>query len=91
MKLCHLHLVDPYGNPKTLICNLKEGSIRYTFYGSHGSSGTPFALSNLQCTLPVDKISEDETKEQFVQRIIDTINHKSVYRVVNEVSTEVTF
>lgn len=91
MKLCHLHLVDPYGNPKTLICNLKEGSIRYTFYGSHGSSGTPFALSNLQCTLPVDKISEDETKEQFVQRIIGTINHKSVYRVVNEVSTEVTF
>ena len=91
MKLCHLHLVDPYGNPKTLICNLKEGSIRYTFYGSHGSSGTPFALSNLQCTLPVDKISEDETKEQFVQRIIGTINHKSVYRVVNEVSTEITF
>lgn len=91
MKLCHLHLVDPYGNPKTLICNLKEGSIRYTFYGSHGSSGTPYALSNLQCTLPVDKISEDETKEQFVQRIIGTINHKSVYRVVNEVSTEVTF
>ena len=91
MKLCHLHLEDPYGNPKTLICNLKEGSIRYTFYGSHGSSGTPFALSNLQCTLPVDKISEDETKEQFVQRIIGTINHKSVYRVVNEVSTEVTF
>lgn len=91
MKLCHLHLVDPYGNPKTLICSLKEGSIRYTFYGSHGSSGTPFALSNLQCTLPVDKISEDETKEQFVQRIIGTINHKSVYRVVNEVSTEITF
>ena len=91
MKLCHLHLEDPYGNPRTLICNLKEGSIRYTFYGSHGSSGTPFALSNLQCTLPVDKISEDETKEQFVQRIIGTINHKSVYRVVNQVSTEVTF
>jgi len=91
MKLCHLHLVDPYGNPKTLICNLKEGSIRYTFYGSHGSSGTPFALSNLQCTLPVDKKTEDETKEQFVQRIIGTINHKSVYRVVNEVSTQITF
>ena len=91
MKLCHLHLVDPYGNPRTLICNLTEGSIRYTFYGSHTSSGTPFALSNLQCTLPVDKISDKETKEQFVQRIIDTINHKSVYRVVNKVSTEVTF
>jgi hypothetical protein len=91
MKLCHLHLEDPYGNPKTLICSLKEGSIRYTFYGSHGSSGTPFALSNLQCTLPVDKKTEDETKEQFVQRIVDTINQVSVYRVVNEVSTQITF
>jgi hypothetical protein len=91
MKLCHLHLEDSYGNPKTLICSLKEGSIRYTFYGSHGSSGTPFALSNLQCTLPVDKKTEDETKEQFVQRIVDTINQVSVYRVVNEVSTQITF
>lgn len=91
MKLCHLHLTDPYGNPKTLVCNLKEGSIRYTFYGSHGSSGTPYALSNLQCTLPVDKVSENETKEQFVQRVVDTINHKSVCRVVNQVSTNVNF
>lgn len=91
MKLCHLHLVDPYGNPKTLICNLKEGSISYVQYGGHSSSGTPYALSNLQCTLPVDKISEDETKEQFVQRVIDTINQKSVCRVVNRVSTELVF
>lgn len=91
MKLCHLHLVDPYGNPKTLICNLKEGSISYVQYGGHSSSGTPFALSNLQCTLPVDKVTEDETKEQFVQRVIDTINQKSVCRVVNRVSTELVF
>jgi hypothetical protein len=85
MKVCHLHLEDPYGNPKTLICNLVEGSIKYVFYGGHSSSGTPYAISNLQCTLPVDKISESETKEQFVQRIKDTINNKSVCRVVNEV------
>jgi len=91
MKLCHLHLVDPYGNPKTLICNLNEGSISYVQYGGHSSSGTPYALSNLQCTLPVDKISDKETKEQFVQRVIDTINHKSVCRVVNRVSTELVF
>ena len=91
MKLCHLHLVDPYGNPKTLICNLKEGSISYVQYGGHSSSGTPYALSNLQCTLPIDKVTESETKEQFVQRVIDTINQKSVCRVVNRVSTELVF
>ena len=34
MKLCHLHLEDPYGNKKTLICKLIEGSIIYRFYGS---------------------------------------------------------
>lgn len=91
MKLCHLHLTDPYGNPKTLTCNLVDGSIRYSFYGGHSSSGTAFSLSNLQCSLPVDKVSENETKEQFVQRVINTINHKSVCRVVNQVSTEITF
>lgn len=91
MKLCHLHLSDPYGNPTTLICNLTEGSIRYTMYGGHSSSGMGHSLSNLQCTLPVDKISDKETKEQFVQRVIDTINQKSVCRVVNQVSTEITF
>ena len=91
MKLCHLHLHDPYGNPKTLICKLVEGSIDYNFYGGHSSSGTPLSLSNLQCTLPVDKLTENETKKEFVQRVIDTINNKSVCRVVNQVSTEVTF
>ena len=91
MKLCHLHLSDPYGNPKTLICNLKEGSISYVFYGGHSSSGVGHSLSNLQCTLPVDKLSDKETKEQFVQRIIDTINQKSRTRVVNQVSTLITF
>jgi hypothetical protein len=91
MKLCHLHLGSAMGNSLTLICNLVEGSIKYTLYGGHSSSGTPNSLSNLQCTLPVDKISKNETKEQFVQRIKDVINNKSVYRVVNEVSTEITF
>ena len=91
MKLCHLHMVDPHGNRKTLVCHLKDGSISYVFYGGHSSSGTSFSLSNLQCTLPVDKLTETETKEQFVQRIIDTINNKSVCSVVNQVSTEITF
>mgnify|MGYP000624278980 CR=1 FL=1 len=76
---------------RILICKLIEGSITYRFYGSHTSSGTAFALSNLQCNLPVDKRNEYETKEQFQQRVIDEVNNKSVYRVVNQVSTEITF
>lgn len=91
MKLCHLHLEDHSGNKKTLICRLTDGSIRYIFYGGWGDGGTPFSLSNLQCTLPIEKINDKETKEQFVQRIIDTINHKSVVKFVKQVSTQVTF
>ena len=63
----------------------------YRFYGSHTSSGTAFAVSNLQCNLPVDKRNEFETKEQFQQRVIDEVNDNSVCRVVNQVSTEITF
>lgn len=91
MKLSHLHLEDSLGNKKTLICKLVEGSIIYRLYGSHTSSGTAFAVSNLHCNLPVDKRNEYETKEQFQQRVIDEVNNKSVYHVVNQVSTEITF
>jgi len=91
MKLCHLHLEDPYGNKKTLICKLVEGSITYRLYGSHTSSGTGFSLSNLQCNLPVDKRNDFETKEEFQQRVINEVNDNSVCRVVNQVSTQITF
>lgn len=91
MKIAHLHLQDGMGGKSTLICRLEEGSIRYTFYGGWGSSGIGYALSNLQCTLPVEKINDDETVDQFKRRLIHTINHKSVERVIKEVDTNVTF
>ena len=91
MKLCHLYLRDSMGNPKTLICRLEEGSIRYTLYGGHGSSGMAFSLSNLQCDLPVEKLSPKETKEEFVRRIVRNINWKSVCQVVKQVDCNVTF
>jgi hypothetical protein len=91
MKLCHLHLEDYSGNKKTLVCNLDEGSIRYVFYGGWNDSGTSFSLSNLQCTLPIEKLNDSETKEQFVQRIINTINKDSVVKVVKQISTQITF
>ena len=102
-KLFHFHLEDGYGNAKTLVCRLVNGSIKYSFYGGHGSSGTPFALSNIQyydvvngnmawkrnASLPVD-ILEGETKEQFKQRVKTMLNNSTV-KVVGEVSTNVTF
>lgn len=102
-KLLHLHLQDGYGNKKTLICRLKDGSIRYTLYGSWGSSGVPFSLSNIQFydrvngsihwkpgrSLPVENL-EGETLNEFKSRVINMINN-STLKVVKEVSTEVTF
>ena len=91
MKLSHLHLEDPHGKKSTLTCYLVEGSITYNVYGGHSSGGTRYSLSNLQCCLPVDRISDMETKEQFQKRIIDEVNTNSVCRVVNIVSTQITF
>jgi len=91
MKLCHLHLRDSMGNPKTLICRLEEGAVHYTMYGGHGSSGMGFSLSNLQCTLPIEKLSKKETKEEFVKRIVKVINCESVCRVIKQVDCNVTF
>ena len=102
-KLFHFHLEDGYGNTKTLVCLLVNGSIKYSFYGGHGSSGTPFSLSNIQyydivngnmrwkrnASLPVDTL-EGETKEQFKQRVKDMLNNSTV-SVVGEVNTNVTF
>ena len=91
MKLCNLHLEDYLGNKSTLICTLTGGSIRYVFYGGWNDGGMGYSLSNLQCTLPMEKLKDSETKEQFVQRIIDTINKDSVKKFVKQLSTEVSF
>ena len=85
------------------MCNLIDGSIKYSLYGGHGSSGTPFALSNIQFfdrvngninwkrgrSLPVDTL-QGETKEDFKYRVKDMLNNSTV-SVVGEVSTNVTF
>ena len=102
-KLFHFHLEDGMKNKKTLVCNLVDGSIKYSFYGGHGSSGTPFSLSNIQYydvvngnmnwkrgrSLPVDTL-HGETKEDFKYRVKDMLYHSTV-SVVGEVSTNVTF
>ena len=102
-KLFHFHLEDGYGNAKTLVCLVVNGSIKYSFYGGHGSSGTPFSVSNIQyydivngnmnwkrnASLPVSNL-EGETKEQFKERVKAMLNNSTV-KVVGEVNTNVTF
>ena len=104
-KLFHFHLEDGMKNKKTLVCNLIDGNIRYSFYSSHSSSGIPLALSNIQFfdrvgtnsniswkrgrSLPVDTL-HGETKEEFKYRVKDML-YNSTCQVVGEVNTNVTF
>ena len=100
MKIFHFHLEDGFGNLQTLICELKNGAIKYRYYTGTASSGIPLALSNLQvgykhgCELPMDNLTSTGnklSKQEFTDRCRYIINHDSVKRVVNEVATEVTF
>jgi len=102
-KLFHFHLEDGMGNAETLVCHLINGSIKYSLYGGHGSSGMPFSLRNIQfydivngnmawkrdASLPVSNL-EGESKEQFKERVKAMLNH-STQKFVKEVSTNVTF
>ena len=99
-KIFHLHLEDGCNNKSTLICNLVDGSIKYSFFTGTASSGIPLALSNLQvgykhgCELPMDNLTSTGrklSKQEFTDRCRYIINMDSVKRVVNEVETEVTF
>ena len=100
MKIFHFHLEDGFGNLQTLICELKNGAIKYRYYTGTASSGIPLALSNLQvgykhgCELPMDNLTSTGnklSKQEFTDRCRYIINMDSVKRVVNEVATEVTF
>lgn len=90
-KIFHLHLQDSMRNNQTLICNLVDGSIKYSYFTGWSSSGIPLALSNLQVgyrrgnTLPIENL-RGETKEGFTNRVADIINNNSVCRVVKSVN-----
>ncbi len=102
-KIFHFHLEDGYGNAKTLMCLLIDGSIKYSLYGGHGSSGSGFALSNIQyfdridgriswkrnASLPVSTL-ENETKEQFKERVKNILKNSTI-NFLKEITTNVTF
>ena len=78
-------------NRTTLICTLKGGSIDYILYRGWSSSGTGLALSNMGTVdFPVYKSHPEQTKEEFVQELVDRINATNLYRVVRQVE-KVTF
>ena len=100
MKIFHFHLEDGMSNKSTLICELKDGAIKYRYFTGTASSGIPLALSNLQVgykhgtELPMDNLTSHGSKlskKEFTDRCRYIINMDSVKRVVNEVETEVTF
>ena len=78
MTITHLHLKDGFGNKRTLICRLtEEGYLNYIHYGGWASSGTPHALSNLQCDLPMGKKTPNQTQEEFARWVIKIITLES--------------
>ena len=103
MKILHLHLEDGCKNAKTFLCILKNGSISYTMYGGHGSSGVGFAISNIQfyemkngrinwlrnASLPVENLA-NESLEEFKERVLSMLRY-STAKVVRVINTNVTF
>lgn len=97
--LGHFLLEDTMSNKSSLILRLNEqsGYISYKLYTGHGSSGMGESLSNLQCersyggkrgdALPYEKISHDETMDDFKERVIEAVNKYSVRKVIRERKT----
>jgi hypothetical protein len=83
-------LEDYMGCKRSLILRLNEtsGFISYVMYQGHGSSGVGHALSGLQCkSLPYEKISDDETIEEFKARVAIALQEDSVFKFIRERKT----
>jgi len=61
------------GNKKTLICNLRFGSIKYRLYGGWADKGIDFSVNNILLKLPDEYLPVDteygESTEQFTLRV----------------------
>ena len=96
MKLAHLQLHDSMQNKRTLIANLKDGSIHYSLFTGWGNYGTGCSLSDLQVgykhdsQLPLDN-ERELSVEEWRGYVIDILNSDSVYRVINTVPNQVKF
>jgi len=81
MKIFHFQLEDSLGNKKTLICNLRFGSIRYRLYGGWSDSGMIFSVQDIHFKnggdLPVKLLSEKEKTHEFSQRVWNMLKDSS--------------
>lgn len=86
IKITHLHLQSGFGAKSSLTCHLTDnGTIKYKLWGGWGSDGTPEALSNLGCDLPIEKHKPDQDVGNFKHLLKQAINKESYYCVMHEV------
>lgn len=96
MKLAHLQLHDSMENKRTLIANLKDGSIHYSLFTGWANYGGGCSLSDLQVgykhgsVLPLDNARELSV-EEWRGYVIDIINNDSTYEVIQIVPNKVKF
>ena len=96
MKIAHLQLLDSMRNKRTLIANLKDGSIQYSLFTGWGNYGAGCSLGDLQVgdkhdsRLPLDN-ERGLTVEGWRDYLVDIINNDSTYQVENIVPNTITF
>ncbi len=94
-KILHLQLRDPSGGDYTLLTEFIDGSIKYMLYDGHSSYGTRFSLSQLNMPkgvyLPVEPAYEDETMEEFRNRVISMIEEESQMVIIRIVQSQIKF
>jgi hypothetical protein len=94
-KILHLQLRDPVGGDYTLLTEIIDGSIKYMLYDGHSSYGTRFPLSQLGMPsgvyLPVETKYEDETMDEFRERVLEAIREQSRMIIVRVVENQVKF
>ena len=95
IKILHLQLRDPLGGDYTLLTNYMDGDIKHILYEGHSSYGTRQSLSLLGMPkgtyLPVDTKYEDETIEEFRERIIEMVREDARMIIVKIVDPKVKF
>jgi len=94
-KIAHLQLTDGHGDNMTLLCNFVEGSIKYVLYEGHSSYGTKHSLAKLglprDMYLPIETSYDEETIEEFRERVIDMIQNHSKLVILRIVENQIKF
>jgi len=75
------------GNKKTLICNLRFGSIKYRLYGGWADNGIDFSVNNILLKLPDEYLPVDtnygESTEEFTLRVWQMLEDSTDKPIIN--------